>query len=685
MNSISNRFYQIWGNKENFLCVKTEKKVFKFASPAFEINGVDVSFEFCEIGGVTKTNNGELIDVIYKGMGYEHINLHLRIKSCPDSPIFRFQYVLMSKDSVLLTKNSETDNIRYLGLELNQDFTFEEIQLSNFAPHLHTYLPVFRELSAADMRSDIHVPGPLMLAYDAETSCFLAYEHGATYPESFIHFTYDNPNLMISATKGNYFHNMPCSDKNPHETVWFEFGAIDGTKEELLKHYRAFVLDLMSECEESRKPYIFYNTWNYQERSRNFDHRGFIEELHFERVMRELEVAYQMGIEVFVVDTGWFSKTGDWLVNENKFPDKLLLIKEKLDSYHMKLGLWFNPTVAAKSSQIVTSHPEYRMSLGGKMDAFPVWETEESYGMCLCSNYWEFFAEKCISLYRELGVRYFKWDGIGQYGCDSPLHDHGNEKNSPTERSECYSYMMGLRMIKVVERLLEECPDAIVDFDVTEEGRFVGLGFLSVGKYFLCNNGPYAKDFDQPKDFKYLQKEPVVMDPYVNVFFYPGAARPRFCRQGSRYDKLIPSILFLTHFLPDPPVTAQMNTIASLMLGGNGIWGDLSILKEEDIELFARQFHHYKQVRDSVTKSYPIVTGEIGTSPEIYEKINPITGTGMVCFFTHKASEFKYVTQQLMNQPQNIVGAKQYEYLGNGHLLLTVEVEEDSAVVVYLY
>ena len=107
------------------------------------------------------------------------------------------------------------------------------------------------------------------------------------------------------------------------------------------------------------------------------------------------------------------------------------------------------------------------MELEGKHECNPIWETEESYGMCLCSNYSDWFAEKLIELYEKLGVRYFKWDGIGQFGCDSPNHHHGTENNSEQERQECYSYQMGLKMIEIVEKLSLACPEAIVDFDLT--------------------------------------------------------------------------------------------------------------------------------------------------------------------------------------------------------------------------
>ena len=330
--------------------------------------------------------------------------------------------------------------------------------------------------------------------------------------------------------------------------------------------------------------------------------------------MDEIDVAHRLGIDVFVIDTGWFTKTGDWHVDRRRFPDGLKMVKERLDAYGMKLGLWLNPTLAAESSEIFLAHPEYAMTMDGERHyQSSVWETEGSYEMCLVSGYADYFIKTMIRLYKELGVTYFKWDGVGQYGCNSPHHNHGTAKNSPQERHECFSYQIGLEMIRILKEVTRACPGIIVDFDVTEGGRFFGLGFLAVGKYFLINNGPYAKDFDLPEKMEpATNKVAANLWPYTNIFFFPGPARSRICRHGLKFDSFVPSVLFMTHYLPDPPQSSQHNSLASLMLGGNGIWGDLLSLSEEDIKFFSETLGKYKKVAEYVTRSYPKVKGFIG-------------------------------------------------------------------------
>src|SRR5207248_4223641 len=114
----------------------------------------------------------------------------------------------------------------------------------------------------------------------------------------------------------------------------------------------------------------------------------------------------------------------------------------------------------------------------------------------------------------------------------------------------------------------------------------------------------------------------------------PGPARPRICRQGIKYDGIIPSVLFMTHHLTDAPALSQRNSLASMMLGGNGLWGDLLDLSEGDMALLSEHVSHYKRVAEGATGAYPRVRGFAGSSPEIYEKIDPETATGLIAFFT---------------------------------------------------
>ncbi len=298
-------------------------------------------------------------------------------------------------------------------------------------------------------------------------------------------------------------------------------------KDALAAAYRNFVLKCMTENAESRKPYIFYNTWGRQERIK-WAGSTYLSSMNLQTTLQEIEVAHQMGIEVYVLDVGWFLKTGDWDVNTTFYPDSLKQIKALLDKYQMKLGLWFNPLLAAKTSRMLAENKQDVVVTNGKADdPFPIWETEESVRLSLVSPYWKKFAAKLIELVHEYGVALFKWDGIWQHGVDGTGHFYGNEENTPVERDESYAFQLPLYMSRIIDSVSEVCPQTIFDFDITEDGRSVGLQFLTSGKYFIMNNGPYFHSFDLAEPWK----SPLA-NGNANMFVNPGPARGWFTRSG---------------------------------------------------------------------------------------------------------------------------------------------------------
>jgi alpha-galactosidase len=429
----------------------------------------------------------------------------------------------------------------------------------------------------------------------------------------------------------------------------------------------------------SRQPHIFYNTWGRQERVK-WGGSTYNATMRLDYTLTEIDRAAAMGIDVYVIDTGWYARTGDWEVNTEYFPDELKEIKAKLDSYGMKLGLWFNPTMAALSSKTLAVNENSRMTLNGEnIKPLEIWETEPSVGLCLVSEYWEIYANKLIDLVDKTGVTYFKLDGVQQYGCNDPRHFHGDANTSPEERNELYAYQLPIYFGKIMEKVKAHCPEAIFDFDITEDGRFVGLLFLSHGKFFIMNNGPYYHNFDVCEEWK----SPTV-DGNPNIFNHPGAARGWYTRTVLDYDKWIPSVLFLTHYFPDQPRFSQEQNVASLMLGQNGIWGEILPLPAEDVSFFHTQISNYKLVRADVTASTLVKTGEAGDSHEIYEKINPETGRGIVVIFANHKGNYQYITSKSVSANSTVSNPTINVNRGaEGNAIIRIQSSEKGAYIVY--
>ena len=642
---VENGIYSIsWqtSNCKSFVySLKSNNKSFHFYLPSFEVENkkeITVIKDFKLAKGFRLLKNG-VLEYELNGSFVNRPSLFLKVtfQVAPDNPVLRFKYYLSSITPVQLTQNEGSDNIDYITISKKQNI-IKEIRLSEFNERFHATHRSEYILDERYFNNAASFMGPLAVFEEDNTSFLLAYEHGSQYPDRFLEFKLQkNKTVSIASVKGNYLKNQLADG---FTSVWFELAGKEGNEDGLAAAYRHFILKYITQNQESRKPYIFYNTWGRQERV-HWAGQPYLASMNLDWTLNEIGRAHAMGIEVFVLDAGWFKKTGDWEVNKDFFSDELKQVKAKLDSYGMKLGLWFNPTGAALSSNMYKNNISNQMSFNGKYnEPHEIWETEKSVDMCLVSSYWEDFANKLISLTKQIGVSYFKWDAIGQYGCNDPNHYHGSNKNSAEERTQRYAFLQPEYMTKIIDKVCKEAPQSIFDFDITEDGRCVGLQFLSAGKYFIINNGPYYHNYDLAPMWK-----SVLPNNNANIFVEPGPARGWFVRSVLNYDKWIPSVVFLTHYQPDEPRNSQTINIASLILGQNGIWGEILKTSDSGVKLFDSILTKYKIVRDDITAAQLVKTGEPGGSPEVYEKIYPATGKGCVVIFANAKGSYSYITQ----------------------------------------
>lgn len=664
-------------NSDSLINYKCASCFHTLSGPVFEVNGELLQPCFTSLKKVyEKKLNDSVVEYAFDAVYEKHKNLTLRLilRTSDASPIFKFKYVLIGDGTLKLTK-SEGERLDYCAISIPKGDSLTEVRFSEFNEMLHSFCMNEVSIPNSYFDNDFTVMGPLLACTDDKNSYLLAYEHGSQYPDAFINFHLsDSRKVTVSAKKGNYLAGTVL-DERTFETIWLDFGAVQGNINDLAAAFREFLLKYTTLNLESRKPYIFYNTWCYQERNRFWNGNYFLTDMNEARMLEEIDAAHEMGIDVFVIDTGWYQKTGDWIVNLERFPDGMKTVKKRLDDYNMKLGLWIGPPNAAVSSKAIEHCPDCICEVNGQIGRpRPVWETEESHKMCLVSDYWEELANNLIRLCKEIGVEYLKWDAVGQYGCNSANHLHGTAENTPEERADAYAFNVGIYLEKIVNKICTQCPDVIVDFDITEGRRSVGLGFLSVGKYFLINNGPYFQNYGLPFD---AQKE------WSNIFVRPGSPRTWICRTPMTFDKWIPSVLFLTHYLPDEPRNSQNINLASLILGQNGIWGDLPAVSAEGRAHFGNVLAHYKKVRDDITAEAAIKSGMTGSGFECYEKIDSKTGKGVVCVFSTVHDTFRYITKKKTVQDFWCSSLATVTHLPDGTSMIEIEFNGHDAVMVF--
>jgi alpha-galactosidase len=142
-------------------------------------------------------------------------------------------------------------------------------------------------------------------------------------------------------------------------------------------------------------------------------------------------------------------------------------------------------------------------------------------------------------------------------------------------------------------------------------------------------------------------------------------------------------VLFLTHYLPDDPADSQIVNVASLVLGQNGIWGDLLSVSDEGVSRIATLLSHYKQVRDDVTAAPPLRVGTVGGGVEIHEKINPATGRGLVVVFTNGHADYTFVTSRRAAKAFRATEGVDVGHTEDGHASVRVRSDARGAVIIF--
>ena len=142
-------------------------------------------------------------------------------------------------------------------------------------------------------------------------------------------------------------------------------------------------------------------------------------EAHFFKFTREklLTLARRgkdVGIELFVLDDGWFGKRdddkaglGDYNVNRKKLTRGLEEFSERIHEMGMKFGLWFEPEMVNPDSDLFRAHPEYAVQTPGKNPGFG----RNQLVLDLCnSEVRDYIVEKVTKTLDSCKIDYVKWD-----------------------------------------------------------------------------------------------------------------------------------------------------------------------------------------------------------------------------------------------------------------------------------
>lgn len=205
-------------------------------------------------------------------------------------------------------------------------------------------------------------------------------------------------------------------------------------------------------------------------------------------IYRLAEQAAELGIEMLVMDDGWFGKRdddnsglGDWYVNEEKLGESLGSLIKRINGLGMKFGIWFEPEAVNEDSDLFREHPDWAFRIPGRN---PVRGRNQLSLDFSRKDVVDFIFDKICSVLDQGNIEYLKWD------MNRSLSDCYSQ-NTPDQGRVMYDYVLGL--YDFLERLIRRYPDILLEGCSGGGGRF-DAGMLYYTPQIWCSDNTDAAD-----------------------------------------------------------------------------------------------------------------------------------------------------------------------------------------------
>ncbi len=291
-----------------------------------------------------------------------------------------------------------------------------------------------------------------------------------------------------------------------------------------------------------------------------------------EKIYEMAKQASECGIEMMVLDDGWFGERnnpkcglGDWYDNVEK-TGGLKNLADRIKALGMKFGLWVEPEMISQDSDLFRAHPEFAQAIPG------VLPMEKRYQLCidLCNDeVVDYLADTLIHLFKEIDLDYVKWD-----------HNRTmvDVFSSRLETQGRYFYDYYKNQTRLLRRITEACPNIL--FESCSSG---GCRYDLSMMYFM----PQAWGSDNTNAYYRLFIQEGTLTAYPQSSMGAHVASP--------------------HSIPKINLESRFN-IASI--GAFGYEFDITMLDQSDLDTVTQQVEFYKKHRHLLQFGNYIKLGE---------------------------------------------------------------------------
>ncbi len=188
-----------------------------------------------------------------------------------------------------------------------------------------------------------------------------------------------------------------------------------------------------------------------------------------EKLFQIAKEAKELGVEMFVMDDGWFGKReddtsglGDWFVNEKKIKGGLGKLVERINQMGMKFGIWFEPEAVSEDSELYRAHPDWCLAI---LNRKPNRSRYELILDMARADVREYLFQAMCEVLDSANIEYVKWD------MNRNLSDVWSAYFPKDRQGEIYHrYVLGL--YELLEKLIKRYPDILFEGCSGGGGRF---------------------------------------------------------------------------------------------------------------------------------------------------------------------------------------------------------------------
>ncbi len=256
--------------------------------------------------------------------------------------------------------------------------------------------------------------------------------------------------------------------------AYFTFSP-DGTAALSHRQHQVYFQYLCQSPWKNRQRPILINNWE----GTYFDFTG-------EKIIAIAKDAAALGIEMLVMDDGWFGKRnndcsglGDWAPNEQKLGMSLAQLSAEIHSLGLKFGIWYEPEMISEDSDLYRAHPDWCLRIPGREPMRSRWQLVLDFSRPEIVDY--IFEQMRQGLDH---ADYLKWD------FNRHLTDVWSAALPPERQGEVrHRYVLGL--YRLYDRITTCYPNLLIEGCASGGGRF-DAGILYYSPQIWCSDNTDA-------------------------------------------------------------------------------------------------------------------------------------------------------------------------------------------------